>query len=476
MKKLIPLFFFLFAFNLLNGQIPEFWGMTFGGGSNYGIIYKTDENCENQQVKYDFQRNPGKSPQFGHLCECGGKLYGLTKDGGPDMSGVLFEYDPVIGKYQNKIFFSGLNGFLPMGSLMKASNGKLYGMTSQGGAAYSMGTPMNFGYGVLFEYTPATGAYIIKHEFTGLNGSLPYGSLIEVSPGILYGMTSEGGADWATADPGPANVGYGVIFKYSISSGTYLKVFDFDGADHGSAPKGSLMMASDGKLYGMTKTGGEWGGGCIFDFDPNGKGAPCTRRYSFWSPYDGSIPFGDLVQSGNKLYGLTSIGGGYVEPAGGNGGTLFEFDITPPEPPAPVIIVVKSKFDNTILENGYYPYGSLVLANGKLYGMTYQGGIAPYYGGVLFEYDIAAGTRTKKVDFDQTTNGGYPLGSLMMASNGKMYGMTSDGATGQGGVIFDYVPGATTVTKLIDFNDPTKGLNPQGSCRVTQADYSAFVP
>ena len=96
--------------------------------------------------------------------------------------------------------------------------------------------------------------------------------------------------------------------------------------------------------------------------------------------------------------------------------------------------------------------------NGKLYGMTSGGGTNN--SGVLFEYDPETGIYTKKVNFDGTNTGSSPQGSLMQASNGKLYGMTSDGGTNYRGVIFEYNPETNTYTKKLDFND-TNGSRPE---------------
>ncbi len=44
---------------------------------------------------------------------------------------------------------------------------------------------------------------------------------------------------------------------------------------------------------------------------------------------------------------------------------------------------------------------------------------------------------TKKIDFDGLNNGSNPYGSLIEADNGKLYGMTKFGGTGNG-VLFEY--------------------------------------
>jgi len=61
--------------------------------------------------------------------------------------------------------------------------------------------------------------------------------------------------------------------------------------------------------------------------------------------------------------------------------------------------------DFNVAAEGRTPYGSLVeSSNGKLYGMTSTGGSNGYNDkGVLFEYDTATSTYTKKVDFHDTT-------------------------------------------------------------------------
>ena len=82
--------------------------------------------------------------------------------------------------------------------------------------------------------------------------------------------------------------------KAPVPLNTTAIKFSFDGAVYGKTPYGSLMAASDGKLYGMTEEGGYFFEGTIFDYDPATDSV--TLRITFGEPYFGYFPLGDLVQ------------------------------------------------------------------------------------------------------------------------------------------------------------------------------------
>jgi len=408
----------------------ELWGMTYQGGSGGGLIIKTDGNGNNYEVVKSFIDYPGKNPYYTELCQASnGNLYGMTYQGGANNMGVLFEYDPATDTYTKKLDFTGpINGSNPRGSLMQATNGKLYGMTYQGGSNNM---------GVLFEYDPATNNYTKKLDFAGAtNGSYPQGSLMQATNGQLYGMTYGGGAN-----------GWGVLFEYDPVTNTYTKKLDFAGATTGSNPQGSLMQATNGKLYGMTYGGGVNNLGVLFEYDPATNNY--TKELDFAGVTSGSNPQGSLMQATNgQLYGMTYIGGLY------NMGVLFEYD------PSTNTYTKKLNFEGTI--TGRNPHGSLIQAtNSKLYGMTSGGGIN--YMGTLFEYDPATNTYTKKLNFAGATNGNYPYGSLMQATNGQLYGMTYGGGANNIGVLFEYDPATSTYTKKLDFAGTINERNPCGS-------------
>ncbi|HEX7414422.1 MAG TPA: T9SS type A sorting domain-containing protein, partial [Bacteroidia bacterium] len=329
-------------------------------------------------------------------------------------------------------FADTTNGSQPFGSLMQASDGMLYGIT-YGGGANAMG--------VLFQYNPATNIYTKKLDFSGVtNGSNPRGSLMQASDGMLYGMTTYGGASTNCSG------GCGVLFQYNPTTNTYTKKLDFAGTTNGSNPAGSLMQASDGMLYGMTHAGGASNLGVLFQYNPTAN--TYTKKLDFAGTTNGSKTQGSLMQaSDGMLYAMTYSGGV------SDYGVIFQYN--------PTTNTYTKKLDFAGVTNGSYPLGSLMQASdGMLYGMTYEGGV--YNWGVLFQYNPTTNTCTKELDLAGGINGN-PAGDLMQASDGMMYGMAYIGGASGYGVLFQYNPTTSTYTKELDFSGTTNGSFPTGS-------------
>lgn len=80
-------------------------------------------------------------------------------------------------------------------------------------------------------------------NFNGTDGANSTAGLIQASDGNLYGITSEGGAQ-----------GVGTVFRIT-PNGTLTTIYSFcaqSGCSDGAQPKGALIQASDGNLYGTT--------------------------------------------------------------------------------------------------------------------------------------------------------------------------------------------------------------------------------
>src|SRR6185295_14860830 len=136
--------------------------------------------------------------------------------------GVVFSFDPVSQTYTRLFDFNGVNGSNPYGSLIQARDGKFYGMTWGGG---------NSGAGVIFSYDPASSSYTKLYDFDFTNGSHPYGDLMQASDGKLYGMTNSGGSN-----------DLGVIFSFDLVSSKFTKLLDYDGSNGANPYFGSAFI------------------------------------------------------------------------------------------------------------------------------------------------------------------------------------------------------------------------------------------
>jgi uncharacterized repeat protein (TIGR03803 family) len=434
MKKILSTFSFLILtlglapLNSMAQIQTELWGMTNEGGNGMGVIFRTDANGNNQEVMHMFLENPGVNPQ-GTLCPASnGKFYGTTWLGGLRNMGLIFEYDPVTDKYKKIVDFAGTeNGSNPVGSLIKATNGKLYGMTSSGGINNM---------GVLFEFDPTSYSLFKKYDFDGANhGSYPLGSLLEASNAKLYAMTWRGGVN-----------DKGVVFEFDLTTGSCEKKIDFDGVAMGSRPQGSFIQAANGKLYGTTFEGGMNDAGVFFEYEYSLNSYKKLQDFN-WTK-TGANPMEGLIQSGNgRIYGTTIFGGIY------DNGAFFEYDI------AADTLVKKFDFDGT--STGRVPYGRLIQStDGAIWGMTVGGG--ENGAGVIYTYDLSGSIFDKKYDLTWTS-GNSPHGGLVQSDNGRLYGMTYSGGDSGTGTLFDFDTETNTYTTRINLNGTLNGRNLYGS-------------
>lgn len=112
-------------------------------------------------------------------------------------------------------------------------------------------------------------------------------------------------------------MGYRVteIFFIDTNGNNYMDMFDFNKSD-GAFPYGSLVLTGH-KFYGMTSEGGPYDYGTVFSIDTNGN---TFKNLFYFNDTNGGGPQGDLTPSGNVFYGLTEFGGT------GNIGVVFKID------------------------------------------------------------------------------------------------------------------------------------------------------
>lgn len=330
-------------------------------------------------------------------------------------AGVLNNF--AAGAATEKVIYSfkgGSDGLWPEAGLLNV-NGTLYGTTIRGGTrptcpAVSCGT--------VFSIAP-DGTEKVLYAFSGYgasDGSGPAAGLINVN-GTLYGTTILGGA---------SSVG-GTVFSIDPQTGTEKVLYSFcpgqinctDGED----PSGSLINVN-GMLYGVTNRGGANNWGTVFSVDP--KTGVETVVYSFKGGSDGGYPTGGLLHVGGTLYGTTTSGGGSTECYAGWGcGTVFALDPTTGKE------TVLHSFASGA-KDGAYPQSSLIDVDGKLYGVTANGGA--YTWGTVFSVDSKSGAENLVYTFKGGSDGGTPTSALIDVK-GTLYSTTQEGGStgGNGG-------------------------------------------
>ena len=278
---------FAISQKMIEGNNGNLYGVTSQGGySGLGVIYEYNPFAKQYKLLHDFRGEDGDTP-VSHLAQASnGKLYGVTLRGGEHDRGVLFEYDIISGVYVKLLDFKQSIGKSPSGGLLEAETLQLFGLTDSGGENNK---------GVLFKYSIENDSIEILHHFNGNNGDDPTGSLTMIGT-KLYGVTYEGGQE-----------NLGTIFMYDLDNDEFSKLMDFNGAN-GEYPTEAPIVGANGNLYGTTYRGGPLEDyGIIYEFDP------ISSQYSIRHEFigvNGYRPSGHiLLATNNKIYGLTRSGG-----------------------------------------------------------------------------------------------------------------------------------------------------------------------
>ncbi|HEY0975944.1 MAG TPA: choice-of-anchor tandem repeat GloVer-containing protein [Flavobacteriales bacterium] len=438
-----------------NGKL---YGMCRTGGANgFGTLYDLDLTTGNITKRVDMVNTNGQGPRGRLVVASNGKLYGLTNAGGANGVGTVIEFDPTTNTFAKRADLSNAVGANPGSGFLVGANGLLYA-TAQAGGVNSTGT--------IFSFNPTTFAVAKVLDFGGANGTVPMGELAQDADGLLYGTASAGGAN-----------GLGTLFRCNLTGPTLTKLHDFTSAT-GATPLGRVIIASDGELYGMTSAGGTDNKGVIYNYDITGATYSALRNLgpsasqpwaglledgagvfvgctslgggtldrgvifrfnvatSTYTPLavmgasTGAFPTGRMTRAANGLfYGFTSSGGTQ------NQGVIFSFD--------PVTFAYTRLHNFGGAFNGTAPVGAPVIVGNVIYGLCRTGGLSSV--GTLFSYDLSTGTHTTRVNLTPTT-GTLPQAGLVLASNGKLYGTCAEGGTYGYGTLFDYTPGAASLT------------------------------
>ena len=317
--------------------------------------------------------------------------------------------------------FTGNDGYQPNSTLVFDPAGNLYGTTETGGRTGCQTT----GCGTVFELMPAAGGgwtEKVIHAFSasGTDGFGPLAGVILDAAGNLYGTTEFGST-------GTCSGGCGTVFKLTpMPTGTWketvLYSFQNNGKD-GNFPYAAVVLDASSNLYGTTAGGGANNQGTVFELSPKADGTwHETLLHIFGrNAGDGTAPESALVlDSSGNLYGTTVNGGQGLLAVG----TVFELSpATGGTWTEKILHTFKGHGD------GDRPEGNLTMdASGNLYGTTIFGGTGGNLGTVFEVSPAAGGSWTEKLVYSfSLTIGSAPLGGVVIAASGKLYGTTELG-------------------------------------------------
>lgn len=292
----------------------------------------------------------------------------------------------------------------------------------------------------------------ILYAFTGSpDGSFP-GPLLQDRGGALFLSTASGGI----AGCGFLMRGCGTVTELQPEPSGYTEsvLYRFAGVPDGSGPVGSLL-SYQGSLFGATASGGTGqcgvgGPGCgtVFRLQKSGKVYNESVIYSFQLGEPLLPSSGVLADKNGSLYGTAGYGGKNYY------GAVYE--LTPTTDRAGHItyqLIDLHDFGGSV-SDGKYPYGNLLLASdGSLYGTTRNGGT---FGGNGTVYRITPSHGYSVIhSFGQGYDGEAPYSGLVQGRDGTMYGTTSAGGANEAGTVYSIriVGSAFSERVLYSFGD-----------------------
>lgn len=298
-------------FQASNGKL---YGVTgyYGGTDNLppqvplGVLFEYDPVVNIYRVVSTAITNP----PAGVIEPIPGILYGLT-----DAGNSIFKYTiatetfNIVATIPRYFENNGYRYPKFLGELMKASDGNLYGVTAQAPSNLNTTWP-----GGIYRLNLTTNQ-ITKVYVFGLNDEelvtypIQGSKLVEGMPGKLFG-TAYGGTHHGPM--GVAFYGSGTLYEYTIATNSISRKFDFDYTTNGSNP-GPVIAGGNNKIYG-TMVGTYMPEyinyqGSIFEYDMITSNLSFLHHFSFIADDFVQTPRGNMLKaSDGNLYGANVLG------------------------------------------------------------------------------------------------------------------------------------------------------------------------
>jgi len=368
-------------------------------------VYGLEKTLYTFDERVWLSNNDGAYPRAPLIQGDDGFLYGTAPYGGPNKAGTIFRvgtdgaftvlhaFDAYYGGDDSwNENYANEGGVRPIAGLVQAADGTFWGVTQLGGPGAT---------GTVFSLSPA-GGFRIYHSFPAVNegganseGAYPEGTLVIGPDGAYYGTTAGGGLH-----------GSGTVFKIA-ADGTFEVLHAFGSRNSngvnadGAEPHAGLVLADDGHFYGVTHSGGSYGGGTLFRMAPAGA---YTVLHTV-NPYiQYGFAWGPLIQATDgNLYGTDDYG-------------VFRFTLDGE------LSFIHAYCEEYCFE-GLIPSGPLVQAtDGFLYGAT-AGSIGG--AGTVYRVSLDGTSYSLLYSFGVVRPDGWaPYGGVVQADDGHFYGTT----------------------------------------------------
>jgi uncharacterized repeat protein (TIGR03803 family) len=289
----------------------------------------------------------------------GDTIYGFALEGGPLQNGTIFAVKSDGSGFTNVYNFppSGI-AVHPFGLVLSGNifYGAASGGSSRGGTIFQVNAD-GTGFSLLYDFAPTYWNPMLG-TYTNSDGILPRELIL--SGNTLYGTAQTGGGS-----------DRGTVFRVNTDGTGFATLHSFGALDpsagtnaDGANPLAGLSLSGN-SLYGTASGGGTAGNGTVFKVNTDGTGFTTLHSFTRLEPpnyltnSDGASPFGQLVFSGNVLYGTAPYGGRFGR------GTVFAVNTDGSE------FVTLHHFRDS---DGSSATARLVLSSNTLYGTAGQGG------------------------------------------------------------------------------------------------------